>query len=301
MSKMNVLIAGRTGQVARALAASAPADSVNAVCLGRAEMDIRDTQSIARAVDASAPDLIINAAAYTAVDQAESEPDEARLVNAAAAGALSKAAAGRGIPILHLSTDYVFDGEKQSPYVETDPVAPLGVYGRSKLEGEQAVLAANPRAVILRTAWVYSPWGKNFVKTMLRVAEMRDELTVVHDQRGNPTSAVDIADALWAIAGKFSRSSSALVPGVFHMTASGEASWAEFAEEIFSVSAAAGGPSARVKRITTAEYPTPTQRPANSRLDCSRLAAAYGITLPDWRPSARSVVDDLVRTKGWSV
>lgn len=301
MSRLIVLVAGRGGQVARALAASAPADQVKVVCLGRPEFDIRDAGQIARSVDDVAPDLVINAAAYTAVDQAESEPEEARLVNAAAAGALAKAAAARRAPILHLSTDYVFNGEKSGPYVETDEVDPLGVYGLSKLEGEQRVAAANPQAVILRTAWVYSPWGRNFAKTMLRVAEGRDELAVVHDQRGNPTSASDIAAALWAVALRYAGNPKSLVPGVFHMTAAGEASWAEFAEEIFSVSSAAGGPSARVRRITTAEYPTPTRRPASSRLDCSRLAEVHGVALPDWRSSTRSVVEELVRTKGWSV
>ena len=299
MTTLNVLIAGRGGQVARALAASVP-EGVNAVCLGRPEMDITDSASIARAMDEVAPDIVINAAAYTAVDQAESEPETARAVNAVAAGALAEAAAARGAPILHLSTDYVFNGEKPEPYVESDPVAPLGAYGRSKLEGERAVAAGNPQAVILRTAWVYSPWGKNFAKTMLRVGETREELAVVHDQRGNPTSAAAIAAGLWSIAQGYGREAATLVPGVFHMTAQGEASWAEFAEEIFAVSAAAGGPGARIKRITTAEYPTPTQRPANSRLDCSALAAAYGITLPHWRDSTRSVVEELVRTKGWS-
>ncbi|MGE6699051.1 dTDP-4-dehydrorhamnose reductase [Hyphomonas sp. NPDC076900] len=300
MSRLNVLVAGRGGQVARALAASAPVDRVQAVCLGRPELDIRDADQIARVVDDVAPDLVINAAAYTAVDQAESEPDEARLVNAAAAGALAQAAAARGAPILHLSTDYVFNGEKPDPYLETDAVNPLGVYGQSKLEGEQRVAESNPQAVILRTAWVYSPWGKNFAKTMLRVADGRDELAVVHDQRGNPTSANDIAAALWAIALQYATNPKAIVPGVFHMTGAGEASWAEFAEEIFAVSSAAGGPSAHVKRITTAEYPTPTRRPSNSRLDCSRLAAVYGVGLSDWRSSTRSVVEELVKTKGWS-
>ncbi|OZB16628.1 MAG: dTDP-4-dehydrorhamnose reductase [Rhodobacterales bacterium 34-62-10] len=300
MSRLNVLVAGRGGQVARALAASVPVDRVQAVCLGRPELDIRSADQIARVIDEAAPDLVINAAAYTAVDQAESEPDEARLVNAAAAGVLARAAAARGAPILHLSTDYVFNGEKPDPYLETDMVNPLGVYGRSKLEGEQRVAESNPQAVILRTAWVYSPWGKNFAKTMLRVADSRDELAVVHDQRGNPTSANDIAAALWAIALQYAENPKAIVPGVFHMTGAGEASWAEFAEEIFAVSSGAGGPSAQVKRITTAEYPTPTRRPANSRLDCSRLAAVYGVALPDWRSSTRSVVEELVKTKGWS-
>jgi len=300
MSKLNVLVAGRGGQVARALAASVPVDRVSAVCLGRPELDIRDADQIARVVDNIAPDLVINAAAYTAVDQAESEPDEAMLLNAVAAGALARAADGRGAPILHLSTDYVFNGEKPGPYLEVDAVNPLGVYGQSKLEGEKRVADRNSKAVILRTAWVYSPWGKNFAKTMLRVADGRDELAVVHDQRGNPTSANDIAAALWTIALQYAGDSKAIVPGVFHMTAAGEASWAEFAEEIFAVSSAAGGPAARVKRITSAEYPTPTRRPANSRLDCGRLAEVYGLALPDWRSSTRSVVEELVETKGWS-
>lgn len=286
--------------MARALAATAPGGQVQVLCLGRPELDIRDPASIQRAVETASPDIVINAAAYTAVDQAESEQDEAHLVNAVAAGALARAAAAVGAPILHLSTDYVFDGSKDAPYVESDPVDPLGAYGRSKLEGERLVAEGNQQAVILRTAWVYSPWGKNFTKTMLRVAESRDELAVVHDQRGNPTSATDIAAALWSIALQYANNPGSLVPGIFHMTAAGEASWAEFAEEIFAASSAAGGPGARVKRITTAEYPTPTRRPANSRLDCSRLAAAYGVALPDWRQSTHSVVHELVRTKGWN-
>lgn len=300
MSRYSVLVAGRGGQVARALAATAPGGNVQVLCLGRPELDIRDSACIQRAVEAASPDIVINAAAYTAVDQAESEQNEAYLVNAVAAGALAHAAAAVGAPILHLSTDYVFNGEKCDPYVEADMVNPLGAYGKSKLDGERRVAEGNPQAVILRTAWVYSPWGKNFAKTMLRVADSRDELAVVHDQRGNPTSANDIAMALWAIALQYADKPNALVPGVFHMTAAGEASWAEFAEEIFAVSSGAGGPSARVKRITTAEYPTPTRRPANSRLDCSRLAEVYGITLPEWRSSTRSVVEELVKTKGWS-
>lgn len=286
--------------MARALAATAPGGQVQVLCLGRPELDIRDPASIQRAVETASPDIVINAAAYTAVDQAESEQDEAHLVNAVAAGALARAAAAVGASILHLSTDYVFDGSKDAPYVESDPVDPLGAYGRSKLEGERLVAEGNQQAVILRTAWVYSPWGKNFTKTMLRVAESRGELAVVHDQRGNPTSATDIAAALWSIALQYANNPGSLVPGVFHMTAAGEASWAEFAEEIFAASSAAGGPGARVKRIMTAEYPTPTRRPANSRLDCSRLAAAYGVALPDWRQSTHSVVHELVRTKGWN-
>lgn len=299
MARTSVLIAGRGGQVARALAGTMP-DGMSAVCLGRPDMDITDFASIDRAMDEVAPTLVINAAAYTAVDQAESEPEEARRVNASAAGALAKAAAERGAAILHLSTDYVFDGRKPAPYAETDEVAPLGVYGRSKLEGEQLVLASNPHAVILRTAWVYSPWGKNFAKTMLRVADTRAELSVVHDQRGNPTSAVDIALGIWKIVQTHARQPDRFEPGIYHMTATGEASWAEFAEEILAVSAAKGGPTARVKRITTAEYPTPTERPVNSRLNCNKLASTFDVRLPDWKLSVRGVVEELIESKGWS-
>lgn len=300
MSRLKVLIVGRCGQVARALAGAVPDSCTDAVFLGRPELDIGDSSSIARAVEAAAPDLVINAAAYTAVDLAETEVDEVMRLNAHGAGMLAKAVSDQGSPIFHLSTDYVFDGDKRLPYVETDPVNPLGAYGRSKLEGERAVVAANPKAVIFRTAWVYSPWGKNFLKTMLRVAETRDELGVVCDQQGNPTSAQDIAAGLWAVVAAYAAEPRSLIPGVFHMTAAGEASWADLAEEIFAVSAALGGPAARIKRISSDEYPTPVKRPLNSRLDCSRLANVYGVALPHWRQSLRGVVEELVDSKGWS-
>jgi dTDP-4-dehydrorhamnose reductase len=299
MSRMKVLVAGGSGQVARALVATAPANLFDVLAVGRPQLDLADPLSIARALRAAAPDLVINAAAYTAVDLAESEEAAAQAINSEGAGQLALAAARSGAPILHLSTDYVFNGDKSAPYVETDPVGPTGAYGRSKLAGEAAVADANPRHVILRTAWVYSPYGKNFVKTMLRLGETREELGVVHDQRGNPTAAHDIAAALWALARRFKESPVDLVPGVFHLTAGGEASWAEFAEEIFRVSAPLGGPSARVRRIATDEFPTPTRRPANSRLDCSKLADTYGLFLPHWQASTRACVEQLIKTKGW--
>ena len=301
MPEFKVLVAGSGGQVARALAASVPRDRIALTCLGRPDLDIRDPNSIAQAIAMVSPDLIINAAAYTAVDQAESEEDEACRLNAVAPCNLARAGAARGAPIIHLSTDYVFSGGKSAPYVETDPVDPLGVYGRTKLAGEQAVAAANPQSVILRTAWIYSPWGRNFAKTILRAAEGRNELSVVHDQVGNPTSAVDIAAGIWEIALQYAGNRKALVPGVFHMTSPGDASWAEFAEEIFAVSGPLGGPFAGVRRIGTEDYPTPARRPANSRLDSARLARTYGVTLPEWRRSARNVVEELVKLKGWTV
>lgn len=300
MAEKTILVAGGAGQVARALATGQPPAGVKIVSRGRPELDILDPASIAAAMADDRPDLIVNAAAYTAVDQAESDEAAAFALNAVAAGELAAAAARAGIPIIHISTDYVFDGTKPEPYSETDPVAPLGVYGRSKLAGEEAVAAANPQHVILRTAWVYSPVGKNFVKTMLRVGAAREELGVVHDQRGNPTSAADIAAGILTIAGQILSGSSPVKPGIYHMTASGEASWAEFAEHVFGCSADAGGPVARVKRITSAEYPTPVMRPANSRLECSRLAGAYGVVLPDWRSSAQTCVEQLVKTGDWN-
>lgn len=299
MPRFKVLVAGASGQVARALVDTAPADTVDLVALGRPQMDLADWPSVEAAVRAVAPDIVINAAAYTGVDQAESEETAALLINAEGAGFLASAAAKAGAPILHLSTDFVFAGDKSSPYLETDPVGPTGAYGRTKLAGERAVADANPRHAILRTAWVYSPYGKNFAKTMLRFGETREEVGVVHDQRGNPTSAHDIAEGLWRIARQIVDAPDTLSPGIFHMTSTGEASWAEFAEEIFRLSAALGGPVARVRRITTAEFPTPTRRPANSRLDCTKLADAFGLILPHWQASTHTCVEQLIKNRGW--
>lgn len=300
MSKFRVLVAGGSGQVARALVDTAPSAEVDLVALGRPRLDLTDAASIDNAIQAARPDLVINAAAYTAVDQAETDEAAAHALNAEGAGLLSTAAARAGAPILHLSTDYVFSGDKPAPYNEIDLPAPTGAYGRSKLAGEAAAAAANPRHAIFRTAWVYSPYGKNFAKTMLRFAETREELSIVHDQVGNPTSAHDIAEGLWKVARQLARDPASLAPGVYHMTATGEASWAEFAEEIFRASAACGGPVARVRRITTAEYPTPTRRPANSRLDGSKLAAQFGVILPQWQASTQTCVEQLVKVKGWA-
>lgn len=300
MTSIKVLVAGRSGQVARELVRTVPAGQFEVIALGRPDLDICDAEAVRAAVDAHSPGLIINAAAYTAVDQAETDEAAAFALNADAPGVLAAEAARMSLPIIHLSTDYVFNGTKGAPYHEADPVAPLGAYGRSKLAGEQKVAAANPRHVILRTAWVYSAFGKNFAKTMLRLAETRDEVGVVHDQRGNPTAAADIAASVWQVAAKLLEIPDASLAGTYHMTASGEATWAEFAEAIFAFSEEAGGPVARVRRITSAEYPTPVTRPADSRLDSGRLAAALGVSLPDWQASARACVNELVETKGWT-
>ena len=300
MVDSTILVAGRAGQVARALSDAPVRSGLRVVALGRPDLDILNRASISGAINHVKPALIVNAAAYTAVDQAESDEEAAFALNAAAPGELASAAASAGIPIIHISTDYVFDGSKTAPYVETDPVAPLGVYGRSKLAGEEAVAAANPDHIILRTAWVFSPVGKNFAKTMLRVGSGRDELGVVNDQRGNPTSAADIASAILNIAEQILTGAQPVKAGVYHMTSSGEASWAEFAQHIFRTSAEFDGPEARVKPITSDEYPTPVRRPANSRLDSSKLAAAYGVELPDWQTSTRSCIEKLVKTGDWN-
>ena len=294
---MRILVTGREGQVARSLAERAPTRGVELMMLGRPQLDLAGPpDAIIAAVDAARPDVIVSAAAYTQVDKAESEPDLAFAVNEGGARAVARAAAELRVPVIYLSTDYVFDGSKPEPYVEADAPGPTGVYGASKLAGEQAVLFEQPNSAVLRTAWVYSPFGGNFVKTMLRLAETRDEISVVADQRGNPTSALDIADAVLSIAANLVDRDEPELRGRFHMTAAGEASWADFAQAVFDASARVGGPSADVKRISTAEYLTPAKRPANSRLNCSRLEQTHGFRLPDWRESLQVVVERLVQS-----
>ena len=291
-----MLVTGREGQVASALADAAMAVDMEVVRLGRPELDLERLETIAPAVQAARPDVVVSAAAYTAVDQAEREPERARLANALAPGVLAEAAARMGAPILHLSTDYVFDGIKADPYVETDPTGPRTVYGATKLEGEQAVAAANPRHVILRTAWVYAPTGKNFVRTMLRLAESRDEVGVVSDQHGCPSYAPDLAQGVLSVAAALLGGEGGY--GVYHMAGREEASWAEFAQAIFERSGERGGPSARVRPIATADYPTPARRPANSRLNGRKLQEAFGVDVPGWRDALPRCLDALVGQAG---
>lgn len=293
---MRVMVTGRQGQVVRALMEAGEAGGETIVAAGRPDMDLADPASVEAAIHAARPAVVVSAAAYTGVDKAEAESDLAFAVNGTAPGAIGRAAAALGIPVVHLSTDYVFDGAKETPYEESDPVGPLGVYGASKLAGEAALVGATDDYAILRTAWVYSPFGANFVKTMLRLAADREELRVVDDQRGNPTSALDIATAVLAVAHNLvDRPGEASLRGVFHLGGTGACSWAEFAREIFTVSAALGGPSARVVPITTADYPTPAARPKNSRLSTVKLATAHGVILPQWQSSMRRVVERLLQ------
>jgi dTDP-4-dehydrorhamnose reductase len=295
---VRLLVTGREGQVARSLAERAgTTDGFDLVFVGRPEFDLACARTIGPAIEAARPDLVISAAAYTAVDQAEDEPDLAFAVNAAGAGEVARAATAVGAPVIHLSTDYVFDGTLDRPYREDDRTGPQGVYGASKLAGEEAVAAANPCHLILRTAWVYSPFGRNFVKTMLRLAETCDEVSVVADQLGNPTSAMDIADAVLTVAGRLRAEASFNRWGVYHLAGRGQASWADFAEEIFRVSRALGGPAAAVRRIPTSAFPTKAKRPANSRLDTAALQEAFDFSMPNWHDSCRSVIRRLVEIR----
>lgn len=288
---MKALVFGTTGQVGIELARSAPRGTA-LIALGRETADLTRPQDCAARVAATDADVVINAAAYTGVDAAETDRETARLVNAEAPGAMAQAAALRGIPFLHVSTDYVFDGSGARPWREDDPTAPLGVYGQTKLAGEVAVRAAGGPHVILRTSWVFSAHGKNFVKTMLRLGAERDTLSVVDDQRGGPTAAADIADALWTIARAFGEGRGQA--GIFHFAGAPTASWADFAEAIFAASTLKRKPL--VRRIAAADYPTPARRPANSALDCTRIRAVYGIAQPDWRAGLSEVIRELETT-----
>ena len=288
---MRLAVTGRSGQVVTSLLERGAAMGHEVVAIGRPDLDLLDPASVGRALEAAAPDTIVSAAAYTLVDKAESECEMAHAVNGRGAGAVAEAAKALGIPLVHISTDYVFNGALSRPYVESDVTGPMAVYGASKLAGEQAVLEgyANNSAV-LRIAWVYSPFGANFVKTMLRLAADRDEISVVADQIGNPSSALDIADGILRVANNLNVSGDPALRGIFHMTGGGEASWADFAEAVFRASETHGGPSARIRRISTAEYPTPATRPANSRLNSCHIAQTHGVTLPDWHSSLKIVI-----------
>lgn len=292
---MRIAVTGKAGQVVTSLVERGNAAGHAVIAIGRPELDLADPASVIRALEAAAPDAIVSAAAYTAVDKAETESDLAYAVNGAGAGAVAQAARALGVPLVHVSTDYVFDGFADHPYAESDPAGPTGIYGASKLAGEQAVLATHgDNSAIVRVAWVYSPFGANFVKTMLRLAGDREEVPVVADQIGNPTSALEIADGILQIATNLLVDSSPALRGVFHMTAQGEASWADFAQAIFAASAARAGPSALVRRIGTVDYPTPATRPANSRLDCGLIARAHGVALPEWQKSLDTVIARLI-------
>lgn len=240
------------------------------------------------------PDTIVSVAAWTAVDLAENEPVRARLANAEAPGELARAANRIGARLIHISTDYVFDGKKNAPYAESDRTNPQSVYGRTKLEGEEQVRDALAEHVILRTAWIYSPFGRNFVKTMLSFADKHDSVRVVEDQVGNPTSALDLADAVFTVLARWRDGSTDGMGATYHCAGSGEANWASLARHAFRASREAGGPFTRVEGIPSSAWPTKAERPRNSQLDCGLFAATFGLRLPDWRGSVDSTVSRLL-------
>lgn len=290
---MRALVFGETGQVARELALTAAARGIDARFLGRGIADLAEPETCVRAIEAADADVVVNAAAYTAVDRAEDEPELAHAVNATAPGAMAVAAAAKGLPFLHVSTDYVFDGAPGRAWREDDPTGPLGAYGRTKLAGEEAVAGATPDHVILRTAWVFSAHGGNFVKTMLRVGRGKPEMRVVGDQAGGPTAARDIANALWTIAEAWRDGRG--TAGVFHYAGAPACTWADFADAIFDGSGWDERPA--VTRIATADWPTKAARPAHSVLDCTKIAATYGIAQPDWRAGLAAVIADLAEAE----
>jgi dTDP-4-dehydrorhamnose reductase len=287
-----ILVTGGSGQLATSLA-SQGRERVHLV--GRPILDFDHPVTIEAAFRAAEPWLVVNAAAYTAVDAAEANEAAAFRANRDGPAKLARLCAAAGVPLIHVSTDYVYDGEKPSPYVETDAVGPHGVYGKSKLAGEQAVLASGARAIILRTAWVYAATGRNFVRTMLSLAQTRDALRVVADQHGCPTAASDLAACILAIAARLEAEGwSDDRAGVFHAAGAGETTWHGLAQAVFEEAARHNAKvPASVEAITTADYPTPARRPANSRLDCARLATVFGIRFPHWRDSLSRTVDEI--------
>lgn len=292
---MRIAVTGRNGQLVQSLMEKARTAHIEIQTVARPEADLSRPETVEHALVALRPDAIVNAAAYTAVDLAESEAAFAYQVNEGGAAAAARAAAKLGIPVIQISTDYVFDGSLERPYREDDPAKPLGVYGDSKLKGERAIAALSDNHAILRTSWVYSPFGRNFVLTMLSLAAKQRQVAVVSDQRGSPTSALDVADGVIAVVTNLLKHPCAPeLRGIFHMTSGGDTNWAEFAEAVFAASAAAGGPSARVLPIPTAEYPTAARRPANSRLDNARLSEAHGVRLPHWQQSLQECVRRIV-------
>lgn len=296
---MRLLIAGWQGQVAQALIRVAPSRSDIAACaVGRPALDICEVRTIERALSDIKPDLVINTAAYTDVDKAETETERAMALNCEGARLLAASAAARDIPILHLSTDYVFGGTSSAPYVETDATAPATAYGRSKLAGEEAVRAANPKHIILRTAWVYSEYGRNFVKSILNGAGDGKPLRVVADQYGSPTYAPHLVDAMLAIASRVTRQGddNTALWGTYHAAGAGRASWYDLATAALQSASDPNIRNAVVEPIASSEYTTKTPRPAHSELNCRKLAATFGLQLPDWRTGLQTCVFQLEAT-----
>jgi dTDP-4-dehydrorhamnose reductase len=288
---VKVLVTGAEGQLARSLVERARGRSdIRLVAVGRPQLDLAVAGSAAAAIEALRPQVVINAAAYTAVDKAEDEPELAFRINSEGAGEVAAAAAGAGATVVQISTDYVFDGRGQGPYDESSPTNPLGVYGRSKLEGEQRVRAAGPRHAIVRTAWVYSPFGSNFVKTMMAAARTRDLMNVVADQVGSPTSAFDLADGLLSMAAKWNDEADHELGETYHLAGAGQTSWCGLAEFVMCECRERSLAAAEIHPIQTADWPTKAVRPANSVLDSRKFEREFDYAMPAWRPAVSQVV-----------
>jgi dTDP-4-dehydrorhamnose reductase len=296
---MRIVLLGATGQVGRELAAVLP-DVGDVVACDRSRVDLERPDEVVALLTREQPDVIVNAAAYTAVDRAEQEPERAELVNATAVAAIAAEAAQQGAIFVHYSTDYVFDGTAAAPYRETDEPRPLSVYGKTKLDGERAIIAAGGRHLIFRTSWVYAPHGTNFLRTMLRLAGERDELAVVADQRGVPTSVALIAEVTAQMLRRFD--TSAVAGGLYHLAPRGETTWHGYAESVLAAAVAAGLPlrvrPGTIRPLTTSEYPTAARRPANSRLSIGKLEAALARSLPPWEDAVCSTVATLAAATG---
>jgi dTDP-4-dehydrorhamnose reductase len=292
---LKVLVTGAQGQIARSLLEVARDSGDEVVAIGRPELDLAQAATVERAIARVAPAVVVNAGAYTAVDKAEEEADAVRAINCEGPRVVAATCARLDIPVVHISTDYVFDGRKGPPYAEGDPTGPLNAYGRSKLESERNVAASCKRHIILRTSWIYSPFGHNFVKTMLRLAQAKPEIGVVSDQIGNPTYAIHLADAILKISHRVvSEPETKGLAGIYNAAGMGDTTWCGFAEEIFRCSRSLGGPDAKLHPIATADYMTSARRPANSRLDCRKLKHVFGISLPSWVEGTRDCVTRLV-------
>jgi dTDP-4-dehydrorhamnose reductase len=290
----DVAVIGAGGQLGRELVARAWPDGVRVIALGRADVDLRDGEAIRSTLLHRRPDIVVNAAAYTAVDRAESESDVADAVNHLAPGAIARACADVGARMVQVSTDYVFDGSKSGPYQPDDPIAPLNVYGATKASGEDVVRASLREHLILRTSWVVSGHGQNFVRTMLRLAREKDELRVVNDQQGCLTNATDLAEAIGHVIERWLRDEEAPTYGTFHYAGAGAATWFDIAREVVALQTPHSGRSPAVIPIPTTAFPTPARRPANSVLDSSALVARYGVAQHPWRSAAQRTVRSLL-------
>ena len=288
----SVLVVGAGGQLGRTLVELLGMRGDAVVGLARADLDVTDADAVRRAIGAAKPRIIVNAAAYTAVDKAESNEAEAIAGNVTGPAILAKSAAEAGLPMIHISTDYVFDGRAAHALTEDDPVAPIGIYGRTKADGEAAVREALPAHFILRTAWVYSAYGNNFLKTMLRLAGERDELRVVADQHGNPTATIDIAEAILAVDRHQGAGGDGF--GTYHFAGTGATTWHGFASAIIEAAAPITGRKPKVTPITSADFPTPVRRPANSVLDSARFASVFGYRSAPWQDRTRATVARLL-------